>query len=74
MRESEKLQYCKGCKYNFYNGNNPYDIKKCWHLKDARVVWRKEVHINQRPPWKQKAIRVLDCYSKPQYVYVKPTK
>lgn len=71
MSKKSKKQYCKGCKDNFYNGNNPYGIKECWNLKDAKVVKRKEVHINQRPPWKQKAIKVLDCYSRPQYIYVK---
>lgn len=70
MDERKKLQYCKGCRENFYNGNNDLGIRRCWHLKDAKVVWRKEVSIYQKPPWKQKAIKVLDCYRKPGYVYV----
>lgn len=70
MDKDKKLQYCQGCKDNFYNGNNPYGIKECWCLQGARVVWRKEVHVDQRPPWKQGAIRVLECYKRPRYVYI----
>lgn len=33
---------CVGCRNNFYNGNNSYDIQRCWSLKSARLVklWR----------------------------------
>jgi hypothetical protein len=47
---------------------------ECWSLPDAVVVWKKEVHIDQRPPWTQKAKRFLDCYHRPRYVYVDPKK
>ena len=33
-----KKEKCLGCHDDFYNGNNPYGIKECWHFKDARVV------------------------------------
>lgn len=74
MNKREKLRYCSGCRDNFYNGNNPYGFEECWNLKDAKVVWKKEVHIDQRPPWNQKAKRVLNCYRKPRHVYVDPKR
>lgn len=69
MKLTEKLKYCVGCHDNVYNhgcgGSN-----QCWSLPNAKLVWKKEVSIDQRPPWLQKAKRVLDCYHKPRYVYV----
>ena len=41
MVKSKK--YCLGCSDNFYNGNNPYGIKKCWHFETAKVVTRYKV-------------------------------
>lgn len=70
LKKSEKLKYCAGCRDDFYNGKNPYGISECWSLADAKVVWKKEVPIDQRPPWKQKAKKVLNCYRRPRYVYV----
>ena len=42
--------YCVGCRDNFYNGNNDLGVKECWCLKDAKLVMKKEVHIDQAPP------------------------
>lgn len=61
---------CAGCRNDFYNGNNSLGVKECWSFKSAKLIFRKEVHINQVPPWKQKARRFPRCYSRPQYVYV----
>ena len=64
-------KHCKGC----YNENYHYGLggsKECWMFKDAKVIWRKEVHVDQRPPWNQKAIRRPNCYTKRRYVYVQP--
>lgn len=69
-KDEKKRKYCPGCRNNFYNGNNPYGVQECWSLPSAKVVWRKRVHINQRPPWNQKPQRVLDCYHERGYVYV----
>ncbi len=68
----KKVDNCIGCRDNFYNGNNTYGISECWYLKTAKLAERKEVHIDQRPPWKQKPMKVLSCYKRPQYVYVNP--
>jgi len=71
---SKKSEYCQGCRNNFYNGNNEYGVKTCWSLKDAKIVSKKEVHINQIPPFNQKPIKVLSCYNKPQFVYIDPKR
>lgn len=70
MNKTMKNKYCTGCSNNFYNGNTTVGPGECWSLEESKVVWRKEVHIDQSPPWNQKAIRVLDCYRKPRHVYV----
>jgi len=72
-QEKRKL-YCGGCEDNFYNGNNSYGIKECWNLESAKVVMKKEVHIDQVPPWKQKPIKTLSCYHRRRYVYVGPNQ
>ena len=62
MTKSEKLAHCAGCRNNFYNGNNPYNVKECWSLEKATLISRKKVHIDQIPPWKQKPGKYLSCY------------
>ena len=63
-------KHCSGCRDNFYNGNNEYGVKECWNLKNAKLVMRKQIHINQVPPWNQKARKFPDCYRVPQFVFV----
>ena len=65
-------KHCHGCYHDFYNGNNPYGILKCWHLKNAKIVWKKKVRLDQYPPWKQKAIRVPDCRHEEGYIFMDP--
>ena len=72
LSKTEKLRHCIGCHCDFYNGNNPYNIKECWSLEDAELVMKKQVHINQVPPWKQAPIKVLNCYRRDGYVFVDP--
>ena len=67
-------KHCTGCRNNFYNGNNDLGVKECWSMKDAKLIMRKEVHIDQMPPWKQKAIELPNCYSKERFVYVAPDR
>ena len=62
---------CTGCYNNDYN-NGLGGAKECWSFKDAKMIWRKEVHVNQVPPWNQKARRFPSCYRKQRYVYVVP--
>lgn len=61
-------KHCRGCRNDFYNGRG----NKCWSLKNAKLIMRKEVHIDQRPPWNQPAKLLPDCYHAPRHVYVTP--
>ena len=67
-------QYCEGCDDNFYNSNGPCSIKECWSFNNAKLVNKKRVSINQRPPWKQESIRVPNCYRESGYVFVDPRR
>ena len=35
LSQAKKLEYCKGCREDYYNGRNPHGIQRCWHLGDA---------------------------------------
>lgn len=74
MTTEEKKQFCGGCYNEFYNhGGVNGNTKECWGLKTAKKVKRKQVHINDVPPWKhQKIVEINSCYRKPQFVYVDP--
>ncbi len=64
-----KRKYCPGCYCNDYN----YGLggaNECWSLERAEVVWRKRVHIDQSPPWNQKARQTLSCFHESRYVQV----
>lgn len=65
-------KHCEGCRNDFYNAKNDLGVSECWSFKTAKLVWRKEVHINQRPPWDQKAQKMPNCYHRSQYIYVDP--
>lgn len=60
---------CSGCYCDDYN-NGLGGAKECWNFQNAQVKLRKEVHINQVPPWTQKPKQMLSCYHRPQWVYV----
>ena len=62
-------KHCRGCYDDFYNGG---EGRVCWSRERAKVIWRKEVSIDQRPPWTQKSRRLPSCYSRQRYIYVKP--
>lgn len=64
--------HCLGCEDDFYNGKNPLGVKECWGLKTAEMIWRKKVHINQRPPWNQGSTMYPRCYKLKRHVFVKP--
>jgi hypothetical protein len=72
MPESEKLGHCAGCHDDFYNQAGNSSGGRCWMLAKMTLVQRKEVSIDQRPPWNQKSRLLPHCYHKPRFVYVKP--
>ena len=68
-----KKSNCADCYNNDYN-HGLGGSKECWHFKNAKVIWRKAVHIDQRPPWNQKAGRYPDCYRRQRFVFVSPDR
>lgn len=63
--------YCIGCENNFYNNGGVNGMtKECWSLKNAKLIMRKKVHIDQTPPWKQKPSKVLSCYHQKRCVFI----
>lgn len=67
-------KHCAGCHSSIYNDRANCSESDCWRLSAAKLVWRKEVHIDQIPPWNQKAIRVPDCYHRQRYLYIDPKR
>jgi hypothetical protein len=67
-----KKEKCEGCYKNVYN-HGLGGANECWQLSSAKLIKRKEVHIDQMPPWKQKAKLFPSCYTKQRYVYVDPS-
>jgi hypothetical protein len=65
-----KLEMCIGCEDNFYNGNNPYNIKECWNLGKAQIVSKEKIGINDVLPWKHTPTNVLSCRREKGYVFV----
>lgn len=72
MTTAEKLKHCAGCHDDYYNHPGHSSEGRCWMLSQMRLEWRKEVSIDQRPPWTQAARRLPNCYHRPRFVYVKP--
>lgn len=71
--DAERLALCVGCHNNFYNGNNPYGIKRCWMLDSAKPVKAKFVGIDDRPPWDTQPIEdTLNCHRRRRHVKVCP--
>jgi len=69
LRVTNKVAYCDGCYNDHYNFRTQY--KYCWSLKDAKIIPRKRVHINDRPPWNHTPELYPSCYREPQYVFVR---
>lgn len=65
-------EHCVGCDDNFYNGNNPHGIPRCWNLDTAVLKMRKRVAMDERPPWNREPEELPSCYREKGYVFVKP--
>ena len=71
----KRVDRCEGCFDDFYNGKNPHGVKECWNLKSAKVVKRKKVGIDDRPPWNdQPVVEVFNCYKPKGFVMVDPER
>jgi hypothetical protein len=64
--------FCGGCRENFYNGNNPAGIQDCWCLKSAKIVQRKFVPLDMRPPWEMAPETTFSCHRRIGFVAVRP--
>lgn len=67
MTESEKLKLCVGCYNDFYNDKNTIGVKRCWSLKNAKVVTRYKIGWWTRPtqPGAFKEVTTLGCHHAP---------
>ena len=72
MNERDKLKHCNGCRDDFYNGKNAIGVKRCWMLKDAKLVTRYRIGTWTRPtePGAFTECKVLSCYHQNGYHYV----
>lgn len=68
-----KKENCNGCYNDVYN-HGCGGAKECWMFKDAKLIKRKMVHINQMPPFNQPARLFPSCYRMPQYVFMSENK
>jgi hypothetical protein len=69
MTIAEKLKHCAGCYRDVYN-KGCGGAKRCYMLPKMRLILRKEVHVNQAPPWTQKPRKLPSCYSRERFVYI----
>ena len=65
-----KKEECSNCEDNFYNGNNDLGVKVCWNFKDAKIIKRKKVGLNDRPPYNWKPQKFPNCYKQKGYVFI----
>lgn len=70
LTTEQKRQMCAGCRDEVYHGSN----NGCWMFSDAKPVLRREVHIDERPPWTGKPWKVLSCFHRPRFIYVDPKR
>ena len=65
MKKQEEKEYCSGCQDDFYNGNNPLEIKECWNLKTAKLVKRYRIYwwtpMDKASNFTE--VKVLSCYN-----------
>jgi hypothetical protein len=73
MTKEEKKKRCAGCRDDVYN-HGCGGATECWSLADAQLTLRKEVRLDQVPPWNQSPRQFLSCYRKPGYVYMAPDR
>lgn len=66
---------CVGCENNFYNGNNDLGVSECWSFdKKKKLISRKPVHIDDKPPWLNKPEKHPDCYHKRRWLFIDPKR
>jgi len=55
---------CRGCRNDFYNGNNDMGVKECWSFKGAKVAkrWRIGWWTSMDRPENFHEVTTLDCF------------
>lgn len=72
-RRTMDTKHCAGCEDDFYNGHNPYGVKECWMLKDAKVITRFGISVDS-PMGDRKNFceeQLPQCYRRKRFVFVK---
>jgi len=64
-------KHCAGCRNDYYNDGAGLH-GTCWSRKDAELVKRRKVHINDVPPHKHKLKLYPNCYRASQHVMMEP--
>ena len=64
---------CGGCYNNDYNWGLG-GAKECWSFKSAKITRRKQVPLDQVPPWTQLPIYKFNCYQRRGYVFIDCSK
>lgn len=73
MDKQMTLDCCRGCEQDFYNGNNPLGVKRCWSFDDAQIVTRFKLSVDcpmgQRSGYVK--MEVPSCYQQKRYIFMK---
>ena len=58
------LEQCRGCEDDFYNGNNPLGIQRCWSAATGEIVKRYAIGTWTMPasPGAFTEVEVPNCY------------
>jgi len=65
-------EHCRGCRNNFYNGNNSLGVARCWSLESAKLVTKYRLS-SSTPMWIREAyvkVKVPSCYHESGYVHL----
>jgi hypothetical protein len=75
LQVNNKMDYCAGCYNDHYNtrvaDDNVQRHMCCWSLESAKIIPRKRVHINDRPPWNHTPELYPSCYREPKYIFAR---
>lgn len=66
-----KKQNCVGCYNDDYN-HGLGGATECWHFKDAKLIQRVAISIDQPPPYTQKPSKLPNCYRRQRFVFWTP--
>lgn len=64
--------HCRGCRNDFYNGNNECGVKNCFSLKAAKMITRFRISIHT--PMNRKSgytkMKLPNCYHQKGSAYL----